>query len=237
MKSLDIKSSLAAWKTLNPRQPWMWPAVPRYLTMVGFIAVVLAGGYFGLIAPEEDALAQSVAKMETLKQEYRDKYQIASNLEGYKKLRAETEVVLAESLRQLPSKSEMESLLTDIHQAAQGRGLQFDLFKPNVSENVFEFYAELPIAIRIEGSYHDLAEFNAALAQLQRIVTLHDMDLSVVPPKATGKSLRDGLAKPTQTMLMTATAKTYRYLDDAEIKEQQKTIAASKRKGKGKGKK
>ena len=144
------------------------------------------------------------------------------------------EVVLAESLRQLPSKSEMESLLTDIHQAAQGRGLQFDLFKPNVSENVFEFYAELPIAIRIEGSYHDLAEFNAALAQLQRIVTVHDMDLSVVPPKATGKSLRDGLAKPTQTMLMTATAKTYRYLDDAEIKEQQKTIAASKRKGKGK---
>ena len=96
MKSLNIKSSLADWKTLNPRQPWMWPAVPRYLTMVGFIAVVLAGGYFGLIAPEEDALAQSVAKMETLKQEYRDKYQIASNLEGYKKLRAETEVVLAE---------------------------------------------------------------------------------------------------------------------------------------------
>ena len=234
MKTLDVKGVFASWRALNPRQPWMWPAVPRYLTMVGLFVLVLVGGYFGLIAPEEDTLAQSQAKMETLKQEYRDKYQISTNLAAYKKLRAETEVVLAESLRQLPSKSEMESLLTDINQAAQGRGLQFDLFKPNASENVFEFYAELPIAIRIEGSYHDIAEFNAALAQLQRIVTVHDMDLSVAPSKNVGKPLRDGLAKPMQSMVMTATAKTYRYLDESEIKEQQKAIASSKRKTKGK---
>ena len=228
---IDLKSTFASWKTLDPRSPWMWPAIPRYLTMLGLVGLVLAGGYFGLISPEQDTLAQSEAKMETLKQEYRDKYQIAVNLDAYKKLRAQTEVVLAESLRQLPNKSEMESLLNDIHKAAQGRGLQFDLFKPNPSENMFEFYAELPIAIKIEGNYHDLAEFNAALAQLPRIVTVHDMELTVIPAKDAGKNTRPGVAPPPQRMSMTATAKTYRYLDDAEIKAQQKE-KSSKKKGK-----
>lgn len=229
---LNIKESFASWKNLDPKQPWLWPVVPRYATMCLMLSAVLAGGYFFLISPEEEILAMSEAKMETLKTEYQGKFQLATNLDAYKKLRLETEVVLDESLRQLPSKSEMESLLNDIHMAALGRGLEFDLFKPNAKENTFEFYAELPITVRIEGTYHDLAEFNSAVARLPRIVTINDIDLNIIPAKAAPKNQVG--APPPQKMLMTATAKTYRYLDDGEMKEQQKLLAASKKKTKTK---
>ena len=228
--SFNLKENLAAWKTLNPRTPWLWPVVPRFATMFAIILAVIAAGYFTLISPEQETLDNSAAKMETLRTEYKEKYQLAANLAAYKKLRVQTEVVLDESLRQLPSKSEMESLLNDIHQAALGRGLEFDLFKPNTTENVFEFYAELPITVKIEGTYHDLAEFSAAVARLSRIVTINDVELSIINKPAaasTGKAAQ--VEVPVQRMIMTAMIKTYRYLDDAEIKEQQKIAAANKK--------
>lgn len=228
--SLNLKETFASWKTLDPRAPWMWPAVPRYATMLAMILAAIIGGYFLLVSPEQENLDNSAAKMETLKKEYQEKYQLAANLAAYKKLRVETEVVLDESLRQLPSKSEMESLLNDIHQAALGRGLEFDLFKPNATENVFEFYAELPITVKIEGTYHDLAEFSAAVARLSRIVTINDVELSIVnTPAPAGNAKAQQVSAPAQRMLLTAVVKTYRYLDDAEMKEQQKIAAANKK--------
>lgn len=231
----NLKESLASWKTLNPREPWMWPAIPRYATMAGLIAAVVAGGYFFLISPEQETLDNSAARMETLKKEYQEKFQLSANLAAYKKLRVETEVVLDESLRQLPSKSEMEALLNDIHQAALGRGLEFDLFKPNATENTFEFYAELPITVKIEGTYHDLAEFSAAVARMPRIVTINDVELSIIAekPSTAGLSAKaQQVSVPVQRMLMSAVVKTYRYLDDAEMKAQQKIAAANKSKAK-----
>lgn len=228
--SLNLKETFASWKTLDPRSPWMWPAVPRYATMLAMILAAIISGYFLLISPEQENLDNSAAKMETLKKEYQEKYQLAANLAAYKKLRVETEVVLDESLRQLPSKSEMESLLNDIHQAALGRGLEFDLFKPNATENVFEFYAELPITVKIEGTYHDLAEFSSAVARLSRIVTINDVELSIVnTPAPAGNAKAQQVSAPAQRMLLTAVVKTYRYLDDAEMKEQQKIAAANKK--------
>lgn len=231
----NLKESLASWKTLNPREPWMWPTIPRYASMTGFIAAVVAGGYFFLISPEQETLDNSAARMETLKKEYQEKYQLSANLAAYKKLRVETEVVLDESLRQLPSKSEMEALLNDIHQAALGRGLKFDLFKPNDTENTFEFYAERPITVKIEGTYHDLAEFSSAVARMSRIVTINDVELSIITekPSTTGLSAKaQQVSVPVQRMLMSAVVKTYRYLDDAEMKAQQKLAAANKSKAK-----
>ena len=231
--SFNLKENFASWKALDPRTPWMWPAVPRFATMLAMILAVGTAGYFFLISPEQETLDNSAAKMETLRKEYKDKYQLAANLDAYKKLRVQTEVVLDESLRQLPSKSEMESLLNDIHQAALGRGLEFDLFKPNATENVFEFYAELPITVKIEGTYHDLAEFSAAVARLSRIVTINDVEFGIrnnpspAANAAAGKAAQ--ISVPIQRMVMTAVIKTYRYLDETEIKEQQKVAAANKK--------
>lgn len=226
----NLKETFASWKNLNPRTPWLWPAAPRFTTMSGMLLAVVIGGYFALISPEQEVLDNSAAKMATLKKEYQEKYQLAANLDAYKKLRVETERVLDASLRQLPSKSEMESLLNDIHQAALGRGLAFDLFKPNATENVFEFYAELPITVKIEGTYHDLAEFSSAVARLSRIVTINDVELSIVNTPGPVQSAKAAQAfAPVQRMLLTAVVKTYRYLDDTEMKEQQKISAAAKK--------
>lgn len=226
----NIKEKFASWRNLDPRAPWLWPAAPRFATMLGMILAISAGGYFMLISPEQENLDNSAAKLETLKKEYQGKYQLAANLSAYKKLRVETELVLDASLRQLPSKAEMESLLNDIHQAALGRGLAFDLFKPNATENVFEFYAELPITVKIEGTYHDLAEFSSAVARLSRIVTINDVELSIINTPAPAQSAKVQQAfAPVQRMMLTAVVKTYRYLDDTEMKEQQKVAAAAKK--------
>lgn len=229
--SFNIKEYFASLKTLNPRAPWLWPAGPRYSTMLAMVLAVGAAGYAALISPEQERLDNSAAKMETLRKEYQQKYQLASNLDAYKKLRVETEVVLDASLRQLPNKSQMESLLNDIHQAALGRGLEFDLFKPNATENVFEFYAELPITVKIEGTYHDLAEFSSAVARLSRIVTINDLELSIVnsPAAAANATKAQQVSTPVQRMLLTAVVKTFRYLDDSEMKTQQKVAAANKK--------
>ncbi len=224
MKKIDLKSIVSSWKNLDPQKIWTWPAIPKYAVLSGICVLFAAGGYFTLVGPEIESLDQAQLQMETLKKEYQDKYTMSANLEAYKKLRKNTEVVFGESLRQLPSKSEMEALLNDINQAGLGRGLSFESFKPNPKENTFEFYAELPIAMTVEGSYHDIAEFNAAIAKLARIVTINDIELKLIDPKNNGSKEKKG---PAFKMKMVATAKTYRYLDDTEVKEQQKAKQAA----------
>jgi len=128
-------------------------------------------------------------------------------------------------LRQLPNKSEMDALLNDINQAGLGRSLQFDLFKPAGSENLSDFYAELPVTLRVSGHYHELGAFASDLSHLPRIVLLQDMNISVVSaPSPKDHSGKDAVLQ------MEATARTYRYLDEAEIAAQQR--AAKERGGK-----
>ena len=138
-----------------------------------------------------------------------DKKKQAIDLEAYRKQLADIEKSFGTLLKQLPSKSEMEALLTDINQAGLGRGLQFELFKPAASETVSEFYAELPITIRVTGSYHDMGAFASDISKLSRIVLLNDVNLAL--------SGKDG------GLTMDAVAKTYRYLDEEEIAKQKKS--------------
>ncbi len=223
---IDFKQQIAEWRTLDPQKIWEWPAVPR-VGILSLITLVLAGaGYYFFISPENEAHQNAVVKMEQLKEEYKNKYTMSSNLAAYKKLRQDTEVALSDSLKQLPSKSEMEALLNDIHQAGLGRGLNFELLKPAPKENLYEFYAELPIQLKVNGSYHDIAEFNAAIARLPRIVTINDVELTLIPDKDAEKLRKVGeKGPPLMKMQLSAIAKIYRYLDESEVKEQQKLKA------------
>jgi type IV pilus assembly protein PilO len=129
------------------------------------------------------------------------------NLDVHRKQLQDIEQSFGAMLKQLPNKAEMEALLTDINQAGLGRGLQFDLFRPAPQETLSEFYAELPITIRVTGSYHDIGSFASDVSQLSRIVTLNDIALSTE---------KDG------SIALDATAKTYRYLDEAELSAQRR---------------
>ena len=148
----------------------------------------------------------------TLRTAFVDKKRQAINLPAYQKQLEDIEQAFGALLRQLPNRSEMDALLTDINQAGLGRGLQFELFKPAAQEKMSEFYAELPISIRVPGSYHELGSFASDLAQLPRIVTLNDVAVT------TG---RDG------TLSMDAVAKTFRYLDEEELSKQRKAAQAA----------
>ncbi|MGH8751082.1 MAG: type 4a pilus biogenesis protein PilO, partial [Burkholderiales bacterium] len=142
-----------------------------------------------------------------------DKKKQAINLETYRKQLAEIEQSFGALLKQLPNKSEMDALLTDINQAGLGRGLQFELFKPAASETVADFYATLPISIKITGNYHELGAFASDIAKLPRIVTLNDIAIN----PAGG------------VLSMDAVAKTYRYLDEEEIAKQKQTSKGKKK--------
>lgn len=195
------------FKRLNPKEIGSWPIAPKLgALLVLLLLIVLAGYWFdwqNQLAELETAQQKELALRETFK----GKKKLAVNLEAYRRQLAEIEQSFGALLKQLPSKSEMDALLTDINQAGLGRGLQFELFRPAASENVSEFYAELPISIRVTGTYHDIGAFASDIAQLSRIVTLNDMNIS---------SGKDGV------LAMDAVAKTFRYLDDEEVAKQKK---------------
>ena len=214
----DIKkvgTSLSAqFQGLSGRQPGQWPLAPRLLCGLGVMAVVLAIGWFGYIDGQLDELAKGEADEVKLKEDYKSKIQQSINLDGLRKQKAQVGEYVATLEKQLPKKSEMDALLSDINQAGLGRGLQFELFKPGQVIGK-EYYAELPIEIKISGNYHDVGAFSGDIANLPRIVTLNNMSL------AAGK---DG------TLTLEAIAKTFRYLDANEIADQRKA-AADKKKG------
>jgi type IV pilus assembly protein PilO len=213
----DFNTLLADFRTLDPKDPGLWPVLPRIIILIGMLLVILIlGWWFGwrVQFEELDAKRQQEA---SLKEEWRTKKSQAVNLEEYQKQLAEINRSFGALLKQLPNASEMESLLVDINQAGLGRGLQFDLFKPG-TESLRDFYAELPITIRISGSYHDLGAFTGDIAKLPRIVTLNDIEVTTV---------KDGGG-----LTMSAVAKTFRYLDESEIARQRKDkVTKDKAKG------
>ena len=201
-------------KRLNPRDIGIWP-LPAKIAAVLLLFLVLMGlaAYFGW-SPQYDDLESKEKQEVVLRQEYSTKKSQAINLDLYIQQLKEVEQQFGTLLRQLPSKSEMDALLSDINQAGLGRGLQFELFKPS-SERLQDFYAEMPVDLRVTGSYHDIAAFTSDVSQLSRIVTLNDVAIVNKDPKDT-------------VLTMEAVAKTFRYLDDEEVSKQRKAKDALK---------
>ena len=208
-----MASVLDQFKNLNTRDPGTWPALPKLLLLVGILVGVLVIAYFIDWQGQLEELEAGRRQEESLKQAYVDKKRQAVNLDVLRAQLREIETSFGALLKQLPNKSQMEALLVDINQAGLGRGLQFELFRPAPSETQRDFYAELPITVKLIGNYHDMGAFASDIGQLPRIVTLNDMALSV------GK---DGM------LTLDSTAKTFRYLDDTEIQAQRRAAQAAK---------
>lgn len=198
-------------KNLNPKNPGSWPWLAKIIAFSAlFLIVVLAGAWFDWQTQWEDL--QKIENEEaSLKETFLTKKKEAINLDLIKKQLEETKESFGALLKQLPSKSEMDALLTDINQAGLGRGLQFDLFRPG-AEKVTGSFAELPITIKITGNYDDIGKFSSDIAMLPRIVTLNDISIN---PLGSGTGGATGLS-------MDATAKTFRYLDQEEASSQKK---------------
>lgn len=204
------------FQNLDPKDPSLWPVLPRTLLCI-FIAVGVATFlWFFVLTDFEDQLAAERATEKTLRDDYQKKLVKAVSLEGLKKQREQIQQYVTQLEKQLPSKAEMSALLSDINQAGLGRSLQFELFRPGQIV-VKDYYAELPISIRVIGKYHDVGAFAADVANLSRIVTLNN--ISMVP------STKDGGGQLT----MEATARTFRYLDSEEIQAQKAAAKGGKK--------
>lgn len=213
----NIGESISAqFRDLNGLHPGQWPIVPRVLCGLGVLLAVLVVGWFAYWSTQLEDLDRAAAEEVTLKDAYKIKVQQAINLDGLRKQKAQANEYVATLEKQLPSKAEMDALLSDINQAGLGRGLQFELFKPG-QVVVKDYYAELPIDIKVIGHYHDVGAFTSDIANLPRIVTLNKMNLTV------GK---DGV------LTLDAVAKTFRYLDGDEVAEQRKAALSAKKGGK-----
>jgi len=209
-------------KTLDTKQPGNWPWPVKFAAFVAIFIVIQVAAYFLLWQGQAEEIERGRTDVAKQKEVFLEKKKLAVNLEAYKQQRAEIEQSFGALLKQLPNKSEMDALLIDINQAGLGRGLAFELFKPAERENLTEFYAELPVNIKVTGGYHDLGAFASDVAKMPRIVLL--TDLKIDPPK-------DGV------LAMEAIAKTYRYLDEEEVAKQRKTTkGAAPPKGKAGGK-
>ena len=210
-------------RTLDPKQPGNWPWPIKAGAFILIFVVIQVAAYFLLWDAQREAIEKGRQDVAKQKETFLEKKKLAVNLDAYKQQRAEIEQSFGALLKQLPNKSEMDALLIDINQAGLGRGLQFDLFKPSEKENFTEFYAELPVNIKVTGNYHDLGAFASDVAKMPRIVLLTDVKLD--PPK-------DGV------LSMEAVAKTYRYLDEEEVSKQRKSTKdkAAAKAGKAGGK-
>src|SRR5471030_957366 len=200
---------LDQFKYLNPKDPGTWPALPKLLALIAALVALVAAGYVADWQGQADELAAGADQEAKLKEEYKGKKQQSVNLYLYRQQLREIDSSFGALLKQLPNKSQMDALLVDINQAGLGRGLQFELFRPAPQETIKDFYAELPVSVRVTGGYHDMGQFASDIAQLSRIVTLNDI---VISP--TGK---DG-----SVLAMDTIAKTFRYLDDEEVAKQKK---------------
>ncbi|WP_148713653.1 type 4a pilus biogenesis protein PilO [Chitinolyticbacter meiyuanensis] len=200
-------------RSLDPKDIGNWPAAAQLGLLVIMFVVIVLVGHFYVWSDQLTLLDEGKAREEQLKEEFKQKKAKAVNLEAYRQQLLEIQQSFGALLKQLPNKSEMETLLTEINQAGVGRGLQFELFKPGSEVKTAEF-AELPISIKISGSYHDLAAFVSDVAKLSRIVTLGDMKLT---------------NKQAGQLTLEATVKTYRALDEAEQQEIRKAEAEAKK--------
>lgn len=205
----------AQFRGLNGRDPGQWPIIPRMLCALGTLVAVVVLAWFLYLSGQQDELDLGEQQEVKLKEEYTTKVQQAINLNSLRKQKDQINEYVSTLEKQLPSKAEMDALLSDINQAGLGRGLQFELFKPG-QVVVKDYYAELPIDIKVTGNYHDVGSFTSDIANLPRIVTLNNMSL------VAGK---DGV------LTLDTVAKTFRYLDKDEVDAQRKAAADKAKKG------
>ncbi len=219
MRKFDLNAWLAdiaaQFQGLNPKEPGQWPLAPKLATALAVVAAVVGAGYFFWLADVQAALEAERAREPQLREEFRSKLAQAVNLPELRKQKSQVEEYVIQLEKQLPGKAEIDQLLSDISSAGVGRGLQFELFRPGQIV-LKDYYAELPIAVRVSGRYHDIGSFAADVSNLSRIVTLHN--LNVVAPTTPNSGL----------LSMEATARTYRYLDPTEVAEQKRAAAAAK---------
>jgi type IV pilus assembly protein PilO len=201
-------------RRLNIRDAGNWPLLPKVALLLGIFVAILLAGLFLDWRDQWDALGAAEQVEVGLKAQYAEKKNRAINFDLYVQQLSEVEQSFGALVKQLPNRSEIDALLTDVNQAGLGRGLQFELFKPAAQERMADFYAELPIDIRITGNYHDMGAFASDIAQLPRIVTLNDVAISA----------------DKGTLAMDAVAKTFRYLDDEEISKQRALAKAKAKK-------
>lgn len=211
--------NLQELKRLNPNDPGGWPWPVKIGALVLLLLVIVGAGAYLDWKDQWETLETRHAEEGKLKETFLAKKKEAVNLDIYKLQLKEIEETFGAMLKQLPNKAEMDALITDINQAGLGRGLQFELFKPAPRETTYDFYAELPIAVRVTGSYHDMGAFASDVAQLPRIVTLNNIVITTD---------KGGL------LTMNSTAKTYRYLDEAEVAAQKKAAQPAAKSAPGK---
>jgi type IV pilus assembly protein PilO len=211
--AINFNAIVEEFKRTNWQDPGTWHAAPKALVLVSILVAIPVAGFFADTQGQIEELERGQADEVKLKDEYLRKKQQAINLDLHRQQLREIDTQFGALLRQLPNRSQMDALLVDINQAGLGRGLQFELFRPATSEITREFYAELPITVKVTGTYHDMGAFASDVGQLSRIVTLNDVSI------LTGK---DGI------LTMDATARTFRYLDDEEVSAQRKQAAGKK---------
>ena len=220
--AFDINSAFeratSQFKGLNANEPGQWPTLPKAAAWLAAMAVVVGILWALVLQAADDELEAEKQKEPQLKAEYRKKLDQAVNLSELRKQKLQVQEYVTQLEKQLPGKAEIDQLLSDINNAGLGRGLQFELFRPGQWE-VRDYYAELPIAIRVSGRYHDMGAFAADVSNLSRIVTLQNMAIAQISPRDGGQNGQ---------LSMEATARTYRYLDPNEVAAQAKAKAAAK---------
>lgn len=212
--AIDFKKIAADFKATNWKDPGTWTAIPKAVVLVAILVALPVLGYFVIWQGQLEELETGKTAESRLKQDFLNKKRQAVNLDLHKQQLREIDTQFGALLKQLPNRSQMDALLVDINQAGLGRGLQFELFKPAARETVREFYAELPINVRVVGVYHDMGAFASDVGQLSRIVTLNNVAI---------KAAKDG------NLVMDVTARTFRYLDDEELAAQRKATAAARK--------
>jgi type IV pilus assembly protein PilO len=204
------RALVGQFRGLNPNDPPSWPLLPRALLCMALIVAIVVALWFSWLSGVDEELEQELKKEVALREDFSKKLVEAVNLDALRKQREQVQQYVTQLEKQLPSKAEMDALLSDINQAGLGRSLNFELFRPG-QVSVREYYAELPIALRVTGRFHDVGAFAADIANLSRIVTLNNLAFGPV---------KDG------TLTLDATAKTYRYLDGDEVAAQRKAQGA-----------
>jgi len=215
------------FRGLNPREPGQWPLLPKICAWIGAALAVLALGWVLVLSGASDELDAAHGREPALKADYRAKLGQAINLSELRRQKQQVQEYVTQIEKQLPGKADMDALLSDINQAGIGRGLQFELLRPGTVE-VKDYYAELPIALRVSGRFHDLGAFAADVANLSRIVTLHNLTIAV-PGKDVANAT--ALTLPAGMLVLDATARTYRYLSPQELGDNQKAKALAAKAG------
>lgn len=211
---IDINQHLEQFKNLNPKDPGAWPLLPKLAVLSVILIAIPVGGYFLDWQAQQEELEAGREQETRLRGDYLNKKRQAVNLDLHKQQLREIDTQFGALLKQLPNRSQMDALLVDINQAGLGRGLQFELFKPAASEISRDFYAELPIQLKVVGTYHDMGAFASDVGQLSRIVTLNNVSMT---------TQKDG------NLVMDSVARTFRYLDEDELSNKRRADQAAKK--------